>query len=250
MATTGLQCNVIRTSNEIDYRGVMVMTMPCNIYIDGTWCTPKDNTNIHKLYQKYGGTYFKGPGSGEKYAWFTKLFGGAFGYGVREIVELAHQSVMGAKADTPVNIFGFSRGAAAARMLAGMLAKEGREVQFMGCFDTVGAFGIPINIFGIPFQKINLFHDMKVHDNVLHVAHAQALNEERPAFVGTPMEPRPNLVQKGFDGDHNYVGSSFETLQWITDQLYAASAKPYTTKKACSCKSVPDTGVSHSSDQF
>ena len=191
-----------------------------NIYIDGTWETPKSNTNIHKLYQQYGGTYFKGPGNGEKYAWFTKIFGGAFGLGVQQIVEDAFKVAVTYES---VNLFGFSRGAAAARMLGGMLAKEDREVNFLGCFDTVGAFGIPIDIFGIPFQKINLFHDMHVHQNVRYVAHAQALKEERPAFVGTPMEPRKNLIQKGFNGDHSYVGSSYETLRWMINQVYNAS---------------------------
>lgn len=191
-----------------------------NIYIDGTWKKPKDHTNIHKLYQQYGGTYFKGPGNGEKYAWFTKLFGGLFGLGVQQIVDDAFKVAVTYET---VNIFGFSRGAAAARMLAGMLAEKGREVHFLGCFDTVGAFGIPIDIFGIPFQKINLFHDMHVHPNVIYAAHAQALEEKQPAFVGTPMEPRKGIIQKGFKGDHSYVGSSYETLRWMINQFHKAS---------------------------
>jgi len=183
-----------------------------NIFIDGTWNTPRDRSNITRLHEKYGGEYFAGPGT--KAFFLDRILGGAFGLGTNDIVDKAYAAYEGRRSGDQVQIFGFSRGAAAARMLAARICKTG-TVAFLGCFDTVGAFGIPVNILGIPFQKINLFHDMHVSEKVHYAAHAQALLERRPAFVGTPMKARPGVVQKGFAGDHWYVGSSDETLAWM-----------------------------------
>jgi|ETNvirnome_2_300_1030623.scaffolds.fasta_scaffold00235_8 pimeloyl-ACP methyl ester carboxylesterase len=187
------------------------------IYIDGTWNTPADRSNIVKLHEKYGGHYFNGPGT--KAFFLDKIFGGAFGLGTQDIVDKAFDLYQGRTDDEPVHIFGFSRGAAAARMLAARICGDGGEVDGLLCFDTVGAFGIPVNILGIPFQTINLFHDMNVSPQVKHAFHAQALLEKRPAFVGTPMKERPGVVQKGFNGDHWYVGSSAETFKWMEKKM-------------------------------
>jgi len=188
-----------------------------NIFIDGTWNTPKDKSNIWHMHQKYGGKYFSGPGT--KAFFLDRILGGVFGYGTQNIVDEAYQYILKAHRNQQLNIFGFSRGAAAARMLAGKWCKEGGSVNFLGAFDTVGAFGIPIDIFGIPFQNINLFHDMDVHPNVKTASHAQALDEKRPAFVGTPMEPREGITQQGFSGDHWRIGSSDETFHWMCEQF-------------------------------
>jgi len=184
-----------------------------NIFIDGTWKTPKDRSNIVRLHEKLGGHYFSGPGT--KAFFLDKILGGAFGLGTDEIVDKAYAVYQARPPRASVRVFGFSRGAAAARMLAARICKEGGRVAFLGCFDTVGAFGIPVNILGIPFQKINLFTDMKVSSRVGYAAHAQALKEERAAFQGTPMIERAGVMQKGFDGDHWHVGASDETLEWM-----------------------------------
>ena len=191
------------------------------VFIDGTWNTPKDNSNIHRMYKTFGGNYYPGPGtpilknSWRTVAFINKYLGGIFGFGVDKIVDQAYEDIGDAEI---IYIFGFSRGSAAARMLAAKIGDSGRSVKFLGCFDTVGAFGIPMDILGIPFQKINLFHDMHVHLKVEVAAHAVALDEKRPAFVGTPMEPREGVTEKGFHGDHWYVGSSDETLEWMVNQ--------------------------------
>jgi len=186
-----------------------------NIFIDGTWNTPKDNSNIARLHKTHGGEYFPGPGTGSFF--MERVLGGAFGAGTDAIVDRAYKAC-----SEPLNIFGFSRGAAAARVLAARWCAEGGTVAFLGCFDTVGAFGIPVNILGIPFQKINLFKDMRVNENVLRAAHVTALDEHRSAFVNTPMEEREGVTQTAVHGDHWYVGSSDETLGWMERQFYKA----------------------------
>ena len=93
----------------------------------------------------------------------------------------------------PLYIFGYSRGAAMARMLANELyvdAKaEGRtppRIAFLGLWDTVPAFGVAsdIRLYGIdvPFQRINLKKDFTLHDNVASALHIVATDEQRPEF--------------------------------------------------------------------
>ena len=188
-----------------------------NIYIDGTWYTPKNKSNIYRLHKKYGGHYFAGPGT--KGFFLERIFGGAFGLGASSIVDKAYETYLENYTGGEINIFGLSRGAAVARMLAAKLAKKGTPVNFLGCFDTVGAFGIPVNIFGIPFQKINLFTDMHVHENVIRAAHAMALSEKRGAFQNTPMEPREGIKQKGFLGNHEKVGNGDKSFNWMIEQF-------------------------------
>lgn len=193
-----------------------------NIFIDGTWNKPKDNTNVFRLYEKYHGYYFPGPGTGAFF--MEKWLGGIFGLGTSAIANAAYKKVkllLGANPSAPIHIIGYSRGATASRKLAAMLAEEDIIVHFLGCFDTVGALGIPVNILGIPFQKIDLFTDMHVHENVLRAAHAMALDEKREAFQNTPMEDREGITQRGFAGDHGYVGSSPETFDWMVEQFEA-----------------------------
>lgn len=188
-----------------------------NIFIDGTWSTSEDNTNITRLHQLLGGRYYPGPGTDNSI--LDRIIGGAFGKGTGDIVDRAFDDLQKDLPADELNIFGFSRGACAARMLAAKLADDGVIVNFLGCFDTVGAMGIPVNILGIPFQKINLFTDMKVHENVLRAAHAVALHEDRSAFVSTPMEPRDGIAHRGFPGDHGEIGSGDETLAWMLEQF-------------------------------
>lgn len=192
-----------------------------NIFIDGTWEDAESNTNIWRLYEKYGGWYSSGPGTKALIGdvpFLSKWLGGAFGFGTQAIVDEAYENL---SSPDDVNIFGFSRGAYAARMLAGKICKNGGSVNFLGCFDTVGAMGIPVNIFGIPFQQINLFSDAHVHPNVRRAAHIMALDDPRPAFVPTPMEEREGITQTAVKGDHWHVGSSDETLEWMTRQFEA-----------------------------
>ena len=188
-----------------------------NIFIDGTWYTPKNKSNIYRLHKKYGGHYFAGPGT--KSFFLERIFGGAFGLGTSSIVDKAYETYLENYAGGEINIFGFSRGAAAARMLAAKLAKKGTAVDFLGCFDTVGAFGIPVNILGFPFQKINLFSDMHVHENVKRAAHAIALSETRGAFKNTPMESREGIFQKGFLGNHEKIGNGDKSFNWMIERF-------------------------------
>jgi len=118
-------------------------------------------------------------------------------------------------------LFGFSRGAYAARSIAGWISNcglllganvdaiadhygvyktraEKRSpsksaqvatplIHFLGAWDTVGALGIPV--FGMQFNVRclwdNSFHDLSLSDNIEHAYHAVACDDIRSSFLPT-----------------------------------------------------------------
>src|SRR5688572_24649351 len=129
---------------------------------DGTWNSEKDageydkNTNVVRFKDLYGGPKFFYKGLGTKHGTLGKFAGGAFGVGGHDRIEDAKRDLAKqfAAGDREVDIVGFSRGAALAVHFANLLSdgvKVGSEklvpsVRFLGVFDVVAAFGIPIDI--------------------------------------------------------------------------------------------------------
>ena len=102
------------------------------LFIDGTWNTVENNTNVWRISslcsdrddtgQRQLAYYTKGVGTSVG----AKLSGGLFGYGIVEIIIDAYEwLIQRYKAGDEIFIFGFSRGAYAARSLAGLIAKSG-----------------------------------------------------------------------------------------------------------------------------
>jgi Uncharacterized alpha/beta hydrolase domain (DUF2235) len=247
------------------------------VCIDGTSNTPDQyelgllaQTNVFKLFKmlkadKQRGTIRKGlfdatlfkryanrqiafyySGVGNKFDNdpILQYLGLATGAGASGIVERAYLDVMRVyrKGDR-IYIFGFSRGAAIARLLARTIdsrdapktiwtlrlfgrhwlvrrsgAKHDVPISVLGCWDTVGSFGIAKTIAGINFQQLNLFKDLAVPDNVEQAYHMLALDETRDSFEPTLMEPDPitpsRIIEVWFSGDHANVGGG-----WATDKL-------------------------------
>lgn len=248
------------------------------VCLDGTWNQPgtKDfghvaETNVFKLYRMLRGKkahsrynasrsreylddvgktrqiafYYHGVGNTMENSEIGQVFGGAFGMGADAIVERAYLDVVRVyRPGDRIFIFGFSRGAAIARLLAGVIGRRdiprslwtlrvfGRHwlvrrssrrideqnpvpVEVLGCWDTVGAFGIAKNILGIPFQRINLLKDLSVSICVKRAYHMVALDETRDAFEPTLMEPDPTspnrVVEVWFSGNHANVGGGYST---------------------------------------
>jgi len=108
------------------------------VFLDGTWNTSEDNTNVWRLYSMCGSrgrpgeeqrTYYDA-GVGTEGG--TKLRGGAFGKGLSRNIRQAYQWLVEnyEQRDAEGNggqifLFGFSRGAYTARSLAGMIARCG-----------------------------------------------------------------------------------------------------------------------------
>ena len=186
------------------------MSKTIAIFIDGTWNDPTEEnlTNVFLLYEAAKKTanqktlYLAGVGNNDENGWFGQKIGGAFGYGAdaKKDEGIAWVLSQYEPGDT-VMVFGFSRGAAIARMVAGGLP----HVDFLGVFDTVGAFGLPGGLWS-GFQKINLFKDMHVGAHVKNALHLVALDETRPAFVPTLMNERTGIVEMWMPGAHADVG--------------------------------------------
>ncbi|MEN8193337.1 MAG: DUF2235 domain-containing protein [Bacteroidota bacterium] len=237
---------------------------PRNVFIlmDGTWNDESGiaennvTTNIHKLYQILSDDsttqikrYFRGIGNDEDNTWFQRLTHGAFGLDEKRIRDDAYCTIC--KDYHPgdhIFIFGFSRGAASARMLASDLNKKGIpeeieiytrptanrrsnnieykfekytasqktmsvDVQFLGVWDTVYAFNIPKLIFGISLfnRTYDLFNDKHVASNVQHAIHIVAIDETRKVFKPTLMNHDPErILEVWFPGVHSDVGGGYE----------------------------------------
>jgi uncharacterized protein (DUF2235 family) len=112
------------------------------IFIDGTWNRPdaKYPTNVVRLSRCLFGSdaegntqqviYSPGVGSGSGNNWLGKkmdrVFGGALGWGLTEIIEDAYRNLVFAyEPGDEIYIFGFSRGGFAARSLAGLIRSCG-----------------------------------------------------------------------------------------------------------------------------
>jgi len=175
------------------------------ILLDGTWNTPRDHTNISTLaarkkfferliLQESDGVeqqlfYFDGVGT-DGLA-LERLLGGAVGVGLRKIVQDAYECVIeNYRDDQELYIFGFSRGAYAARALAGLIGAAGipkstdkrlldiawtnfrarsdarrgaapqgpdfhtnNRVKLLGVFDTVGSYGVPAGVGLAPLAR-------------------------------------------------------------------------------------------------
>lgn len=198
---------------------------------------------------------------------------GAFGVGIDRLIFEAYRFIaINHQPGDEVCLFGFSRGAFVARSVAGMIGKVGLvprrklkylpramdayrskkekdqeafraeaeseviDITLLGCWDTVGALGIPDKLPFVPidnwFRKRYEFHDTVLGAHVQRALHAVAIDERRKEFRPTLME-RPAgapasqvLVQTWFPGDHGSVGGgswekrglSNHCLCWMLDQ--------------------------------
>jgi hypothetical protein len=200
------------------------------------------------LCKKYGekqiGFYYAGVGNKYDNDPITQIFGMATGKGAGDIIERAYLDLVRIyQPGDRIFIFGFSRGAAISRLLARTIEADGAPrvvwtlrlfgkhrrlwssarkqpmvIEVLGCWDTVGSFGVAKTIAGINFQQLNLFADMTVPDNVAQAYHMVALDEQRAEFEPTLMDPDPirpeRIVEVWFSGDHANIGGG-----WATDKL-------------------------------
>ena len=91
------------------------------------------------------------------------------------------------------------------------------DIRFLGLWDIVGSFGIPINIV-FKFQEINIGYDLTVSDRVRSCFHAMALNERRQTFQGTRLD---------IGNQHNNMKSyGFGVFTAILEETMATSLSP------------------------
>jgi hypothetical protein len=203
---------------------------------DASLCKRYKDKQIAFYYAGVGNKYDNDP--------LAQILGLATGAGAGEIIERVYLDLVRVyQPGDRVFITGFSRGAAIARLVSRTIharsaprwlwtlklfgkhrtiwasgRKEPVQIDVLGCWDTVGSFGVAKTIAGINFQQLNLFRDLTVPDNVVRAYHMLALDEERDGFEPTLMDPDPirpeRIVEVWFTGDHANIGGG-----WATDSL-------------------------------
>lgn len=221
---------------------------------DGTWNEQHDagvygeNTNVVEFAKAYDGQWavvqkaeekgapsvrddFYVSGVGTRHGRVGRWFGGAFGFGGRARISEAKAALSErfAAGDEHVDIVGFSRGAALALHFANAVggmkvrnragANVKPEVRFLGLWDVVAAFGIPLDVGPLEFQRINLGYKLSLAEHVKYCFHAIAMDERRDAFRVTRVD---NGYQVWFRGVHSDVGGGNENwklsniaLRWM-----------------------------------
>ncbi|MDA0350516.1 MAG: DUF2235 domain-containing protein [Verrucomicrobia bacterium] len=216
--------------------------------------------------------YREGVGANNK-----SRLGGMLGLGLDEDIMSAYTFLaLNYEPGDEVFLFGFSRGAYTARSLAGLIHCSGLvsrsrmrkipeafelyrdrsvrpgsdkairfraihgeriPIQVLGCWDTVGALGIPFNIPGTDWgERYNnrfAFHDTCINRSVKFAFHAKAIDELRAVFEVTPMNPGARtgqvIEEAWFPGDHSCVGGGTEAkaplanrcLFWMLERMRA-----------------------------
>ena len=203
-----------------------------------------------------------------------RLVGGALGAGLDFNVRQAYRFLACNYEDgDEIHLFGFSRGAYTVRSLAGMIGFAGMldrrqltsvhkayelyrdekdpagtgatafrdryrtsvpRIALLGCWDTVGAMGIPDKLPGIGldalFNKRYRWVNQNLGAHVDHALHAMSIDERRKEFEPTPMASvteEQTLSQVWFAGDHGSVGGGERhkeplariALEWMVERI-------------------------------
>jgi uncharacterized protein (DUF2235 family) len=225
---------------------------------DGTWNdTGSTPTNVSKLLKACHGrnqiTHFE---EGVGTAYWEALPGGIYGKGLDRQILGAYRFLRRRFADrdwqkeqNKVFIFGFSRGAYAARRLAGLISHSGvpakaadidlawqlylrRDAISTADLKEQGRlFDIPVEMLGV-WDTVKTttdddFNDYKLPKCVVKGYHAMAIDEKRKFFPVLKWDDDERVSQMWFTGVHSDVGGGYDecglsdiTLQWMMDQAY------------------------------
>lgn len=203
--------------------------------------------------------YHRGVGNDNDNGFWGKLWKGVTGRSVAGIVDAAYaRFVQDWKKGDKIYIFGFSRGAAAARMLASKIADEGvprsiditlvprsnREtkvveqvmsnvsvdksrvenvdIEFMGVWDTVSAFGLSnVLLRFLGLKNKDLFTDNHIATNIQKAVHLVAIDETRNPFVPSLMNHKEGVTHEvWFPGVHSDIGGSYKDDSLAKASLY------------------------------
>jgi len=232
------------------------------VCIDGTWNTATSSvapsTNVHLLWQlavQRNQIKFYFPGVGTRRGLLGRRLEGATGKGVFQTARDAWEQVSGNfEPEDKIFIFGFSRGAYAARHLASMIVRRGLrgwqgkleeefrqwrteiksasttvrgEVYFLGLFDCV-----PANHLYVMRDRSYYLNEGTLESGIVHFRHAVSRDERRWSFrpiVFKRTDQQKSFEQLWFPGFHSDVGgglgiasglASF-SLWWILREAFS-----------------------------
>ncbi len=122
----------------------------------------------------------------------------------------------GYSANDRLAIFGFSRGAALARIFAWQVANElGCKVSFLGVFDTVIALARDAAIDHAEDKSDSdiAFQNLTLHPNIERAVHLLALDEDRmwftPKLMNVDLENPDRISEVWLPGIHSDVGGGY-----------------------------------------
>lgn len=202
---------------------------------DGTCNEPDDAldyfedgsiSNVLKLHLYFGGQlaplnglnsempgqqsfYFSGVGT--RGHWLKRKFNALFApsYGDMDDILIQANSYfkMHYQKGAEVFIFGFSRGAAIARMFAAQLS---HPITFLGVFDTVAATrgSLDLNPATFPASGIVFENDI-LGEHIAEAVHLLALDEKRIVFQPTLFNKDKRVTELWFAGVHSDIGGSY-----------------------------------------
>ena len=220
---------------------------------DGTCNDPDDAgdfledssiSNVLKLHAFFGGKltplnkqndktsdqhsfYYSGVGTRGNWLWQKINSAIAPPHGdMEDIIEQANKDLKkNHKNGDKIYVFGFSRGAAIARMFAAHCKKE---VEFLGVFDTVAATkgSLDLNPNSYPASGI-VFEDGTMGKHIKRAVHLVSIDEKRIAFQPTLFNKDKRVLEVWFSGVHSDIGGSywFDGLSDITLQFMIDSIK-------------------------
>ncbi|MFT0532177.1 phospholipase effector Tle1 domain-containing protein [Castellaniella hirudinis] len=188
---------------------------------DGTRYGRANESNVWKLAQVYGDGerfYHAGPGNNLYMDWdaVTAASSGQILRNHWQSLMNALQRAQGAADPVPIDILGYSRGAALARDFANRIAQHTRDgwfsyddplrgaiglcvdLRFLGLFDTVAQFGL--------LGAANAGYDLNISDAWSRVAHAVATHEMRSLFPLVTARGAANTIEAPFIGAHADIG--------------------------------------------
>lgn len=110
------------------------------------------------------------------------------------------------------------------------------DVSFLGLFDTVGSFGIPLKLGQLNFQKLNLFRDLTLSPNIKKTLHLVAIDESREPFIPTLTNFSNQAEEVWMPGVHSDVGGGYHdcllgniSLDYMIKGLQEAVTSPEVT---------------------
>ncbi len=214
---------------------------------DGTCNDPEDAgdffedssiSNILKLHAFFGGKLsplnekskktkkqhsFYYSGVGTRGNWLQKKFNSIFAPPEGDIDDILKQAEIDLnkhyKDDDKIYIFGFSRGAAIARMFASKCGEWNKEVEFLGVFDTVAATrgSLDLNPDTYPASGV-VFENGTIGNHINKAVHLVSVDEKRITFQPTLFNKDNRITEVWFAGVHSDIGGSywFDGLSDIT----------------------------------
>lgn len=241
--------------NHFDPLGLLLFSF------DGTRYDATQNGVIHQFNQSHADTSFyqAGPGNPNQVDWDAMV-----AFSTQQIVQTQWQRLLSylqentSHTPIPIDIIGFSRGAAIALHFANQIMAHtqqgvfslttnyGEQIKaciqprFMGLLDTVAQMGV--------LGTLNHRYDFSVSPAWQWVVHGVALHEYRFIMPLRLLSPQDNTTQTGFIGSHADLGGGYKTelpeqfiplshvaLAWLRWQAqgqglqFHANSAPHTT---------------------